>query len=95
MSFDVTRLHQELVAAGLRIQGCDDAGRIDWLAPPTSAEQSTAAAVLSAHDPQRREREERAYRDRLIALAGRLESGAATPDETREALAKVIRKLWQ
>ena len=95
MSFDVAGLHQELVAAGLRIHGCASDGRIDWIAPPTQAEQNTAAAVLAAHDPQRREREDLADRDRLVALAGRLEAGTATPAESSEALARLIRRIVQ
>ncbi len=50
-------LDEELRAAGLRIDGCSSDGRIDWVSPPSPAEQATAAAVLAAHDPDRRKRE--------------------------------------
>lgn len=90
---DVTQFHAELVAAGLRIHGCASDGRIDWIATPTQADLDTAAQVLAAHDPQKRERDERTARDRLLALAARLEDGTATAAEVKEALGRVIRRM--
>ena len=68
MRFDTTALHRELSA--LPIVGCrsdpraDQAGLpdvdaiIDWLpGHPTAAERITAQAILTAHDPGKRERD--------------------------------------
>lgn len=52
---DSTGLDAELRAAGLRIHGCASTGRIDWIDPPTPAEEATAAQVLAAHDPTKRQ----------------------------------------
>ena len=90
---DPTQLDAELKAAGLRIHGCASDGRIDWIDPPTQTQRDSAAAVLAAHDPTKRERDERTARDRLFTLAARLEDGTATAAETREALARMIRRL--
>ncbi len=48
--YNATTLDGELRAAGLRIHGCSSRGRIDWVSPPTAAEEKKAEAVLKAHD---------------------------------------------
>lgn len=93
MIYDCTQLDAELRAQNLRIHGCASTGRIDWIDPPTPAEQATAQAVLAAHDPGKRKREERAAKQRLLDLADKLESGTATNSELREALYKFIKRL--
>ena len=90
---DCTQLDADLKAAGLRIHGCASNGRIDWIAPPTQTERDAAAAVLAAHDPTKRERDEQTAQQHLRHLAQRIEDGTATNAEVREALAKVIRRL--
>jgi|GEM_PF-6648701 len=92
MIYDPTILHEDLIAAGLPIVGCASNGRIDWMGVPTAAELDKAEEVKAAHDPDRRTRAERAARDRLRALATKLEDGSATPADIREALALLIRR---
>ena len=97
---DPITLRDELVAAGIpssAIATCRDGGTLSAIAwadgHPTQAEQNTAAAVLAAHDPTKREREERTAQQHLRNLAQRIEDGTATNAEVRDALAKVIRRL--
>lgn len=71
-NYDPLSLQQECIAAGLRIHGCASDGRIDWIAPPTQAEQNTATAVLAAHDPAKRERDDLAERTGIRAVVQRL-----------------------
>jgi len=53
---DVTGLHAELEAAGLPVVGVSSDGRVDYARPLTPAEQTTAQAIIAAHDPAKRER---------------------------------------
>lgn len=92
MTYDTASLHEELRAQNLRIHGCASTGRIDWVTAPTPQEQVTAQSVLAAHDPGKRERDERTARQALLDLADRMESGLATAQETRIGMAKLIRR---
>jgi len=75
---DASSLDAELRVAGLKIHGCNSNGRVDWIDPPTPAEQATAAQVLAAHDPTKRERDTQAEdtdrRGKLVELAGLLDT---------------------
>lgn len=53
---DVTALHTELEAAGLPVMGVSGDGRIDYSRELTPAEQTTAQAIIAAHDSLKRER---------------------------------------
>jgi len=44
-------LHYQLVQAGLPVEGVSSDGRIDYTRQLTAQEQTTAAAVIAAHDP--------------------------------------------
>lgn len=77
MTHDATALHEELTAAGLRINGCSSDGRIDWAVEPTRTERLTAEAVLRAHDPTRRERDEQDAKSLRRAIADRLAAHTA------------------
>ena len=97
---DPITLRDELVAASIpssAIATCRDGGPLPPIAwtdgHPTQAELDTAAAVLAAHDPTKREREEQTAQQHFRHLAQRIEDGTATNAEVREALAKVIRRL--
>lgn len=48
--YNPATLHAELVAAGLKIEGCSSQGRIDWIGEPTEDDLRTASTVLAAHD---------------------------------------------
>ena len=45
-------LHYELEQAGLPVEGVCEDGRIDYTRELTAGEQSTADAVVAAHDPE-------------------------------------------
>ena len=45
------KLHQELLEAGLNINGVSSDGEISWVKNPTEAQELTAADIISAHDP--------------------------------------------
>lgn len=72
MTYDVQTLDTELRAAGLNIHGCVSTGRIDWIAPPSGADIATAKGVLDAHDPGKRERDERDAKSLRAAIADRI-----------------------
>ncbi len=107
MVYSVARLSRELISAlgnGI-VHGCrsaprdiEDAGQPpemwapDWILPPTPAQLATAAAVLAAHDPDGDKKEEATARARLLLLADKLDAGTATAADTREALARLVRR---
>lgn len=73
MTYDVLVLDAELRAAGLRIYGCSSDGYIAWSDdPPTGADLATAKGVLAAHDPSKRERDERDAKSLRAAIADRI-----------------------
>lgn len=96
---DAAGLHAELWAAGLPVVGVSNDGRIDYTRDLTPAEWTTAAAVVAAHDPDKRQRDEttardqaKAYRDGLQAY---LDLASPTGAQTVAALKAVIRLvLW-
>ena len=49
--YNATVLDEELRAAGLKIHGCSSTGRIDWVSPPSNADQKKADSILKAHNP--------------------------------------------
>lgn len=96
---DALSLHTELEAAGLPVVGVSSDGRVDYSRALTAAEQTTAKAIIAAHDPTKRERDERtahetakASRDGLNAY---LNLSSPTQAQTVAALKTVIRVvLW-
>lgn len=94
---DVAGLHAELEAAGLPVVGVSSDGRIDYSRDLTPAEQATADAVVAAHDPAKRERDERTARDAAKAAADNLrlylDLTAPTGAQTVAALKLAIRVL--
>lgn len=96
---DVTTLTEQLTTAGLPVVGVSSDGRIDYSRALTPAEQTTADAVIAAHDPTKRERDERtaleqakAYRNGLQAY---LDLSSPTGAQTVAALKALIRVvLW-
>ena len=48
---NVSKLHGELVDAGLLIHGVDSNGIIHWVKPPTTEQLLTAGQVIANHDP--------------------------------------------
>lgn len=82
---DPIALRDELIAVRIppsAIETCRDGGPLPTIAwtvgHPTQAEQDTAAAVLAAHDPTKREREDLAERTGIRAVVDDLL--AATTD---------------
>lgn len=95
---DVISLHAELEAAGLPVVSVSSDGRIDYARALTAAEQTTAA-VIAAHDPLKRERDERTARTTAKAAAADLKLYLDRPNPTQAqtvaALKLVIRVvLW-
>ncbi len=89
---------EEIAAAGLAgfpfSWGGD--GTFEFAPAMTQAQRDAVRAVYAAPDPTRegtRQRDERTAKDRLLALAARLEDGSATAAETKEALAKLIWRM--
>ena len=96
---DVTGLHAELEAAGLPVVGVSSDGRVDYARPLTPAEQTTAQAIIAAHDPAKRERDERTARETAktyyTGLNAYLNLTNPTQAQTVAALKAVIRiVLW-
>jgi hypothetical protein len=101
---DIPALHAELETAGLPIVGVSEDGTAQYSRELTPTEQTTAQAIIAAHDPTKRERDERtardqaiAYRDGLIAyrdgLIAYLDQASPTGAQTVAALKALIRVL--
>ena len=45
------KLYNELIAAGIPVDGCSSDGRIDFKPEATPEQRQQAAAILAAHDP--------------------------------------------
>ncbi|BBB47134.1 hypothetical protein [Pelolinea submarina] len=69
-SVNPTKLHQELLAAGLPVVSVASDGRVDYSRDLTTTEQITAAAVIAAHNTSQSTEEARiaAYFDSGISL---------------------------
>ena len=96
---DVTSLTEELSAAGLPVVGVSSNGRIDYSRELTAAEQTTAKAIIAAHDPAKRERDERTARETAktyyTGMNAYLNLTNPTQAQTVAALKAVIRiVLW-
>ena len=96
---DVGSFHEELLAAGLPVVGVSSDGRVDYSRELTAAELTTAKAIIAAHDPLKRERDERTARDQAKAyrdgLNAYLNLNNPTQGQTATALKAVIRiVLW-
>ena len=96
---DVAQLHTEIEAAGLPVVGVSSDGRVDYSRELTSAEQTTAKTIIAAHDPLKRERDERTAKTTAKAyytgLNAYLNLTNPTQAQTVAALKAVIRVvLW-
>ena len=96
---DSTALYEDLQTAGLPIVGVSSDGRIDYSRDLTPAEQTTAQAIITAHDPDKRGRDEKTARDQAKAAAADLklylDRANPTNAQTTAALKTVIRVvLW-
>jgi len=96
---DVTALTEELIAAGLPVVGVSSDGRVDYSRELTAAELTTAKAIIAAHDPTKRERDERTARETAktyyTGLNAYLNLTNPTQAQTVAALKAVIRiVLW-
>jgi len=69
-SVNPTKLHQELLAAGLPVVSVSSDGRVDYSRELTTTEQTAAAAVIAAHNTAQTTVETRiaAYYDSGISL---------------------------
>ena len=97
--YDPIQLVSELTAAGLPVVGVSSDGRTDYSRDLTPAEQTTAQAVIAAHDPTKRERDERTARETAktyyTGLNAYLNLTNPTQAQTVAALKAVIRiVLW-
>ena len=96
---DIAGLHAELEAAGLPVGSVSSDGRVDYSRDLTPTEQTTAQAVIAAHDPAKRERDERTARETAktyyTGLNAYLNLTNPTQAQTVAALKAVIRiVLW-
>lgn len=96
---DALSLTEELIAAGLPVVGVSGDGRIDYSRTLTPAEQTAARAITAAHDPTKRERNERTAQDTAKAAAADLrlylDRTNPTNAQTVATLKTVIRVvLW-
>lgn len=69
-SVNPTKLHQELLAAGLPVVSVSSDARVDYSRELTTTEQTTATAVIAAHNIAKTTEEARilAYLDAGISL---------------------------
>jgi hypothetical protein len=81
MIYDAGAFHEELVAAGLKIHGVGSDGSIAWNGVPTQMNLDVADAVRRAHDPGKREREEKDRRVDLDIVATRLWNASKTMND--------------
>ena len=96
---DSTALYEDLQTAGLPVVSVNSDGRIDYSRALTPAEQTTAQAIISAHDPTKRDRDETTARDQAKAAAANLKAyldrANPTNAQTVATLKTVIRVvLW-
>lgn len=70
--YDPLQLVTELTAAGLPVEGVDATGRVQYARALTPAELTTAQAVIAAHDPLKRGRDETTARTQAQAAAADL-----------------------
>ena len=96
---NVVSLTDELAAAGLPVVGVSSDGRVDYSRELTAAEQTTAQAIIAAHDPTKRERNETTASDLAKAAVAdlRLYLDRANPTnaQTAAALKLLIRVvIW-
>jgi hypothetical protein len=99
LMIDVAGLHTELEATGLPVVGVSGDGRIDYSRALTPEEQATAQQVIAAHDPTKRERDERTARNQAKTyyngLTAYLDLASPTSAQTVAALKAVIRRvMW-
>lgn len=87
---DVSGLHTELEAADLPVVGVSSDGRIDYSRDLTPAEQQTAQAVIAAHDPTKRERDETTARERAKAAVADLRTYLGLTNPTAAQRNKAI-----
>ncbi len=96
---NVGLLTDELLEAGLPIVSANSDGRIDYSRDLTPEEQATADAVIAAHDPDKRGRDETTARTQAQAAAANLKAyldrANPTNAQTVAALKLLIRVvLW-
>ena len=94
---DPASLHSDLESAGLPVVGVSSDGRVDYSRPLTAAELTIAQAIIAAHDPTKRERDERTARETArtyyTGLNAYLNLTNPTQAQTVAALKAVIRLL--
>jgi len=69
---NIQLLHYQLEHAGLPVEGVSSDGRIDYTRAITPAEQTTAAGIIAAHDPNGLLPEEQDTKDYKAARAAAL-----------------------
>lgn len=100
----LTRLHEELLAAGIRPERVEGDGATCWLTVADAVDEAAVAAVVNAHDATAASSGERqmanrtalhararAARAELIDLAGKIAAGTATAAERTRALELLCR----
>lgn len=88
---DVTSLHSELESDNLPVVSVNSDGRVDYSRELTAAEQTTAQAIIAAHDPTKRERDERDLIDRAKDAAGQLKLYLDRPTPTNAQTAAALK----
>jgi DMSO/TMAO reductase YedYZ molybdopterin-dependent catalytic subunit len=94
---DIPALHAELETAGLPIVGVSEDGTAQYSRELTPTEQTTAQAIITAHDPTKRERDERTARNQAKTyyngLTAYLDLASPTGAQTVAAVKAIIRVL--
>jgi len=95
ISINPTKLHQELLAAGLPVVSVSSEGRVDYSRVLTSTENNTADIVIAVHDPAPSTSESRiqAYyeagitlQDMIFALWSKVVQGDTTQADKIQAI---------
>ena len=87
---DVGSLTDELLITGLPVVGVSGDGRIDYSRDLTADELLTAQAVIAAHDPVKRERDETTARERAKAAVADLRTYLGLTNPTAAQRNKAI-----
>lgn len=104
MLINATKLHNELVAAGIPIEGvaATEPPRIDFRPEATPAQQRQAQEILAAHVPEdHRDKREQAYRESgvtveamIVALWERVVEGRVEMTEELQQVREDVKRRF-
>lgn len=75
MIFNAEKLHDELIAAGIPITGCNSNGDVTFAASATKKQKDAAATIVAAHNPAlTKEQQLASFNEKEAAMLVRLSS---------------------